>query len=296
MSTDHLDALLEGDAALEAIASVRRACREHDGTDPLDEAASIRLARHGLAQWHAWVRPDGFALRGQAPGDGERLDLAVAPDRRGRGVGGALADAALASSTGVGGGSSPLGAWSHGDHPAAAALAARHGLERVRELWVLRRPTSTPVDDAPPPAGVRIRDYGATDAAAVLSVNAAAFAHHPEQGAMDADDLEARMAEAWFDPAGLLLAVDDAGRLLGFHWTKQHDDRTGEVYVVAVSPDAQGRGLGRVLTAAGLQHLAARGVGEVILYVESDNTAAVRLYTGLGFTHDARDTHVQYRR
>lgn len=299
MGTDHLDALLEGDAALEAIASVRQACREHDGTDPLDEAASLRLARHGLAQWRAWVGPDGFALRGSAPGGGERLDLAVAPDSRGRGLGGALADRALASSAqGTGGGEAPeqLGAWSHGDHPAAAALAKRHGLERVRELWVMRRPTSTPVDDAPPPEGVRIRDYGANDAAAVLAVNAAAFAHHPEQGAMDADDLDARMAEPWFDPAGLLLAVDDAGTLLGFHWTKQHDHRTGEVYVVAVSPDAQGRGLGRVLTAAGLQHLASRGVGEVLLYVESDNTAAVRLYAGLGFTHHARDTHVQYRR
>jgi mycothiol synthase len=68
------------------------------------------------------------------------------------------------------------------------------------------------------------------------------------------------------------------------------------VYVVAIDPGAQGRGLGRLLTLAGVGHLTSGGIDEVILYVESDNTPAIRVYAGLGFTHDERDTHVQYRR
>ncbi len=104
------------------------------------------------------------------------------------------------------------------------------------------------------------------------------------------------MAEPWWDPAGLLVAESAGGDLLGFHWTKQHDADLGEVYVVGVSPQAQGRGLGRLLTLAGLHHLERLGVGEVLLYVERDNTPAVRLYSGLGFTHAAADTHVQYQR
>ena len=101
------------------------------------------------------------------------------------------------------------------------------------------------------------------------------------------------MAEPWFDPAGLLVA--DAGDgLLGFHWTKQHSADLGEVYVVAVDPAAQGRGLGRALTAAGLAHLASLGVRRIILYVESDNAAAVATYSHLGFAHT--QTHVQYAR
>ena len=127
-----------------------------------------------------------------------------------------------------------------------------------------------------------------------MRVNAAAFASHPEQGAMDLDGLRERMAEDWFDPAGLLVA-DSGDGLLGFHWTKRHSAEVGEVYVVGIDPAAQGRGLGRVLTAAGLAHLASVGVSEVILYVESDNAAGRRLYEGLGFTHEAVDTHVQYR-
>ena len=68
----------------------------------------------------------------------------------------------------------------------------------------------------------------------------------------------------------------------------------GEVYVVAVDPAAQGRGLGRALTAAGLAHLAVLGVREIILYVESDNAPAIATYSKLGFAH--AETHVQYSR
>jgi mycothiol synthase len=113
---------------------------------------------------------------------------------------------------------------------------------------------------------------------------------------MDAANLAERMAEPWFDPAGLLVA--DAGpprhTLLAFHWTKQHSPDLGEVYVVAVDPAAQGRGLGKAVTAAGLAYLASRGVRRIILYVESDNEPAIATYSRLGFRHTS--THVQYAR
>ncbi|MBI3691110.1 MAG: GNAT family N-acetyltransferase, partial [Mycolicibacterium aromaticivorans] len=106
--------------------------------------------------------------------------------------------------------------------------------------------------------------------------------------------------ESWFDPAGLFLAVDDeTGRLLGFHWTKVHNDHPGlgEVYVVGVDPTAQGRGLGRLLTLVGIEHLArvlgANNSPEVLLYVEADNTAAVKTYERLGFAVSNIDTAYQ---
>ncbi|MBJ7359753.1 mycothiol synthase [Nocardioides sp.] len=270
------------------VADVRRRCVAAGEQDPLDEAASLRLKHHGLDGSALWVTGgDGFALAHAAA-----VDLAVAPDARGAGRGSALAAAAFA-------GDGAVTAWSHGDHPAAARLAAAHGLERARELWVMRRPASAPLPEVAVPDGLEVRSYRPEDAAEVVRVNAAAFAHHPEQGAMDQAELAERMAEDWFDPAGLLVAEstgDGATGLLGFHWTKRHSTDLGEVYVVGIDPAAQGRGLGRVLTVAGLAHLAAVGVDEVLLYVESDNTAARRLYEGLGFTHVAADTHVQYRR
>ena len=142
----------------------------------------------------------------------------------------------------------------------------------------MRRSASIPLGDVVLPPGVLIRSFTRGDEAEILRVNAAAFADHPEQGGMDATNLAERMAEPWFDPAGLLVAVEDSDEdsdddraMLGFHWTKRHSARLGEVYVVAVAPEAQGRGLGKSLTLAGLHHLA--GVEEVLLYVESDNRA-----------------------
>ncbi len=269
-------------ADLEIVDLVRAACVGVDGHDPLDESAALALKHRGLEGASLWVDDDGFALAR----DGD-LVLAVAPEARGNGVGGRLLARAIDAAD---------RAWSHGGHPAAARLAATHGWSRTRDLWVMRRATSSPLPPLVVPDGVEIRGYDDVDADAVLEVNATAFAHHPEQGALDAAGLAERTAEAWFDPAGLLVAVDHDGTLLGFHWTKQHDASLGEVYVVAVGPAAQGRGLGRVLTLAGLHHLAGLGVAEVLLYVESDNAPAVHVYAGLGFTHAASDTHVQYRR
>jgi mycothiol synthase len=96
------------------------------------------------------------------------------------------------------------------------------------------------------------------------------------------------MAEDWFDPAGFLLAVNPAGELLGFHWTKVHPRQgphpaIGEVYVVGVTPAAQGLGLGKALTVAGIRYLQSHELHSVMLYVDADNTAAVALYQKLGF-------------
>src|SRR3954447_24440845 len=279
----------DGPAA--ALRQVVNLASAEDGAAPLDEAALLAL-RHGLGTSTLWAAgadasvADGFAWRH----DGA-LDLAVAPAARGRGVGGALATAATTAP-------GPRTAWSRGNHPAAAALAAQFGFDRVRDLWVMRRPLS----DLPPESqgadGTVVRTFRAgEDEDGFLALNARAFAHHPEQGGLTRAGLEERMSEPWFDPAGFFLAERD-GRLVGFHWTKVHDeDRPyGEVYVVGVSPDAQGGGLGKRLTLTGLRHLASRGLGEVVLYVEADNAPAVAIYERLGFPQAAADTHVQYAR
>lgn len=252
-----------------------------DGATSLNEKACLQLKYRGLREARLWLGCDGEDAVGFALLQGETLDVVVQPDARGRGVGGALAREALAGHT------EPIEAWSHADDPAAARIAAGLGLERARDLVVMARPTSKPVPEPELPPGVTIRTFTADDTESVLGVNGAAFSHHPEQGAMDIEDFLERTSEPWFDPAGLLLAVDAEGELLGFHWTKVHAEQKppyGEVYVVAVNPRAAGRGLGTALTRAGLRHLATTGVGEVILYVDGDNAPARTVYAREGFT------------
>jgi len=137
------------------------------------------------------------------------------------------------------------------------------------------------------------------DADAFIEVNNRAFAWHPEQSGMDRHRLASAMSEPWFDADGFRLHEID-GRLAGFCWTKIHPGRPernepalGEIYAIAVDPDFHGRGLGGPMTRAGLDWLAAQGLTVGMLYVESDNDAAVRTYERIGFERHA--TNRAYR-
>jgi mycothiol synthase len=229
---------------------------------------------------------DGAALVGYGQVDAAgTAELVVDPARRGEGYGRALAGAVVATGA--------RQVWAHGGLPAARHLAGALGMVLVRELRQMRR--ALPVEDirADLPEGVELRTFvPGADEDAWLALNAAAFAHHPEQGGWTRQDLADRMAEPWFDPDGFFLATR-AGKPVGFHWTKVEND-VGEVYVVGVDPSEQGSGLGRALTAVGLRHLGgARGLGTVLLYVDADNPAAVRVYERLGFT--VHEVDLMYR-
>jgi mycothiol synthase len=265
-----------------------------DGTPPVGEHVLRGLRRPGqhlLAHTGTATgtgEDTGARVAGYAQLDsGGTAELAVHPDARRRGIGTGLARALLAR---VDGG--PLRVWAHGEHPDALALAATLGFRRVRELWQLRRELGRPeLPEARMPDGVALRTFVVgQDEPELLRVNNAAFDWHPEEGNMTMEQLKESQQQPWFDPAGFLLAVDEAdGRLLGFHWTKVHPNGLGEIYVLAVDPDAQGTGLGAALTVAGLAYLRERGVRQAMLYVESDNTAALHTYHKLGFTHHHTD-------
>lgn len=267
---------------VEQVLAITKATEAYDGVAPLDEATLLTLRN----------RPDDATIWGDVRGFGlligTELSIVVLTQHRGTGLGRQLLLRAPSLPDGT-------TAWSHGDNPAAARLAAGQRWERTRELWVMRRPAADLPATPEAPDGIAVRGFESGDEAELLRVNAAAFAHHPEQGSMDEADLRERMAEPWFDASGLITAWEGE-KLLAFHWTKRHSESEGEVYVVGVDPDAQGRGLGKLVTMLGLGHLAAAGVGNIHLYVEGDNTPAVRLYEGLGFTRAAADTHVQYTR
>jgi mycothiol synthase len=187
--------------------------------------------------------------------------------------------------------------WVHRVGDATRTLAAGMGLAIQRELAFMVRDLSSRPAAPRPPEEVVIRPYRPGDDGEFLRVNNAAFGDHPENGNWDAAQFTDRRSRDWFDPAGLLMAWR-GDRCLGFHWTKWHGhdsdevpahEPVGEVYVLAVDPQARGLGLGRVLLAAGLRHLHARGCRQAVLYVDCANAAAVRLYESEGFAHHYRE-------
>ncbi|ORW30769.1 mycothiol synthase [Mycobacterium paraense] len=289
------------DAEQRSVRELISAATEFDGVAPVGEQVLRELGHDRTAHLLATDgRPGAIAgylnLSPPRDGDAGMAELVVHPQARRRGVGTAMVRAAVAKT----GGRNRF--WAHGTLEPARATAAALGLIAVRELVQMRRSLRDVPDSVPPVPGVEIRTYrGTADDAELLRVNNAAFARHPEQGGWTEADLAERRAEPWFDPEGLFLAFgapdsDQAGRLLGFHWTKVHLDRPGlgEVYVVGVDPAAQGRRLGHTLTAIGIRSLARRLAGAaeptVLLYVESDNAAAVRTYERLGFRTYSVDT------
>ena len=255
----------------------------------------------------------GDTLAGAAVVNGDTLELVIDPAQRGRGLGAALtahmldedkvlvgrrkphvsylsrllepfqSDAPLAI---------PTQAWSHGNHSAAAVLAAKYHFEPVRTLLQLRLTLAAPYPETPTRYTIDSFVPGRDDEA-WIALNAQAFAGHPEQGKITLDDLHARMAEPWFDADDFLVARGDDGTLVGYNWLKiESPDEPGEIYVIGVSPDAAGAGLGRALMQRGLNRLAARGCTEAALYTDDDNAAAVPLYRSLGFADHTID--VQY--
>jgi mycothiol synthase len=295
-------------AGLQSLRVLAAAATAVDGHPPFNDQtwAALNAGDHGVRgvyvpsgdAWAAAAVLTDLEVPHDGTGPGALVESVVHPVARGRGLGSALAEWAVGQVPET----EPLQAWSHGGHPAAAHLAARLGLEPTRELWVMELDPERVADlpDAPLPDGVSLSSFRVgEDEEDWLAVNAAAFAFHPEQGRMTLGDLRSREAEAWFDPNGFFLARDEAGSLLGFHWTKvtrDADDQVaeGEVYAVGVAPSAQGTGLGRALTVAGLRHLAEVGAPRIVLYVEADNVPAVGLYRSLGFT--VADTDVLYTR
>lgn len=277
-------------ADVEAVLALADRAESHDGVAPLSE--EFRLALRDTSASQLVERRDGVVVWAAVRTAGG-VEIVVDPDHRRRGIGSALLAAVGEAAPG-----SPL--WAHGDLPGAQALAAAAGLRPVRELLKLGR-ALTAADAARPPAdGVRSladhddHDDGAAAAARErhlngwLALNALAFADHPEQGRWSRADLDARLAEDWFDPATLWLQDGAVGSV----WVKHPVGEPAEIYVLAVHPDHGGRGLGRRLLDHALGHVARAGASEIELYVDGGNAAARALYERAGF--DVRTRDVQY--
>jgi mycothiol synthase len=292
-----------GDIA--AVSELLDVAMEFDGHAPLGEHQWLDLVqggRAGFAGLVAWEpghgHPVGYAQLSREDHDHDdggdhvrrswALEVVVDPHHRDRDprIGSSLVDAALSVVRSEGGGHVHL--WVPKPGPEHDRIAATVGLRPGRELRQLRRPLPATVDDE----RVAVRPFRpGHDEEAWLEVNNRAFNWHEEQGGWDLETIRRREAQPWFDPDGFLLHERD-GRLAGFCWTKVHptnDPPLGEIYVVAVDPAFQGHGLGRALTVAGLDWLAAQGLTTAMLYVDADNQPALRVYEKLGFTVDHVD-------
>lgn len=278
-----------------AVGELLEATTAHDGVAALDEAA--RLSLDGDTAQHLLLTRDDPAHEGHEHligyanllPDGTVQGM-VRPDHRRRGHGSALLRAVLELRP-------EAGVWAHGAREGALVFLRGHGLRETRHLLTLRRPLGT---DHPLPAltastlpSLELDSFDEErDAEQLLTVNAQAFADHPEQGSLTRADLDQRLAEPWFDPEDLLVGRRDE-ELIGFVWLKREDPAAdAEIYVVATSPSVQGHGVAGHLLWAALTRLQETGAPGVELYVEADNAPALALYERWGFTISGQDVQM----
>ena len=290
--------LLDDAARAQVLALAERA-EAADGVAPLSEAHLLALREPGVTQLLHRVEDgaggDGLVDGAAIHADGA-VEIVVDPAARRRGIASLLAASVEALSVGT-------AYWAHGDLPPARAFAAAVGLKPVRELLKLGRALTA--QDAASPADPAVRslaqrtDDGARERhlTAWLALNALAFADHPEQGRWTREDLDARIAEDWFDPTTLWVLDDEgddggATGAVASVWVKHPAGESAEIYVLAAHPGRAGQGLGRRLLEHALGEIARAGADDVELYVDGGNAAARRLYERSGFTVRTRD--VQY--
>jgi mycothiol synthase len=189
----------------------------------------------------------------------------------------------------------------------AKNIAEKSGFSRARTVIQMRRSLNDPIPELS--KEVTIRNFlPSIDNEEWIALNNRAFARHPEQGNWTTRDLDVRTKEEWFDPQGFLIAEEN-GEMTGFCWTKIHGGHThkhshsepehdhdpiGEIYIMGVDPKLAGKGIGKAVTIAGLRHMRYQGIFSAMLYVDADNTSAIKLYQSLGFTEWGRDVLYRY--
>jgi mycothiol synthase len=305
MSVQHL-ATLQKDQRQQVLDLIKRSTK-FDNSPPIAEHILLHLRHGGDKSDSHLVVEEKSKVIGYAHLDqtdlvaGPSVELVVDPDHRSSGIGKKLLSKAVEIC------GQNLRLWVHGENEAAAALANLFNFEKIRTVLQMQKQL-TDIEKLPDiDPMIIIRSFlPGLDSNDWLTLNNKVFKDHPEQSDWQLSDLNHRLGEEWFDEKGFFIASLN-NQLIGSTWTKIHGALThdhggshdhpaiGEIYITAVDPTFSGRGLGRALTITALNYLKYQGLADAMLYVDFDNTRALKLYHLLGFTESGKDILYKYR-
>jgi mycothiol synthase len=252
-----------------------------------------------------FVAADGAALAGfamllrldSAHGPWAHVRIGVRSSRRRRGVGTALLERVDRAIAEIPPADAPrvvaASAWLPAD--AARGFLEARGFAHYRYWWNMERPLG-PVADVAWPDDVEVRPFDGSEHALAewTACYNDAFAKRFPSHFATVDEARDIAAGPLFRADGCLLAWRGE-RCVGFCRDTIFSGH-GEVDVLAVRPDAQGRGLGRALLRWGVAWLQAQGVEHVRLVVDGENEGALGLYRSEGFDiHASREMWVRSR-
>lgn len=271
------------DSNRDAVVASARQSAAADGARRTDHLASLFLGMRGCLGIGGFVGEQPVAATVVRTGYRPTVEGYVHPAYRGRGLGGAMLDWALARA------GSNVVVQTRTLTPQAQRLLESRGLHLAAALERLWLPLDQPVETAPPPPGTALREWDTGDG---FGVYAEAFADLPNNPFADSEE-PGRSREDWlqwtedtdFVAACSLLARDADGRPVGFVTC----DEFGPLQIGTV-PAWRRRGLGRAMVTAAIARVRALPERAEIVEVDvsADNVAAVLFFQNSGFQRDFR--------
>jgi len=168
----------------------------------------------------------------------------------------------------------PLSWWTRAPRDLRSAeLVAPYGGRAQRVVLRLERTIDEPLD-----VTLATRGFVDGDESEIVRINNEAFADHADRSHLTENDISEQLRLFGNRNEDLRLTAG------GFCWTKRCTPSESEVFVLAVDDAHRHLGLGERLFVAALEHIRTNHrTKNVCLYVERDNTAAIRLYERNGF-------------
>jgi L-amino acid N-acyltransferase YncA len=114
------------------------------------------------------------------------------------------------------------------------------------------------------------------------------------------EDEMARRREVILDGGFPYLVAEHEGRLLGYAYAGAYRPRPAYRFAVEdsiyIAPDAQGKGVGKALLAALIEHCTALGMRQMVAVIgDSASQGSIALHASLGFTHSGTVRNVGYK-
>ena len=163
----------------------------------------------------------------------------------------------------------------------------RHFLELKLDIYNTRLPDANPGD-----LPIRTLQRGEEDQLAVLQncCFAGSWGFSPNT----TEDIVYRLNLSGCSPEDVIMAYK-GDRPIGYCWTRKiliggpgPQETKGRIHMMGVDPEYRSQSIGKNLLLAGLKYLSRNNIGRVVLTVDKENPAALRLYESVGFTESMK--------
>ena len=211
------------------------------------------------------------------------VEGSVTPERRGRGIGTALLARAIGHSKELGAGRVHTACKATEED--ASSLFRGAGFQEVQRQWQMRLLPKDRKRSQASHGGLMVRVLAEGEEALLAHLQNEVFAGSFGFAPNTQQEMAYRLRMSGGTPDDVLLLLNEDAPL-AYCWTRlrrRGNERVGQIAMIGALPAARGKGAGKAVLRAGLDHLVTRGAEAIELTVYQDNTPAVELYKATGF-------------